>query len=146
MRVRKKLFKILKIAAIVFGVIYVLFIITRLSGGFLTYVPFSGRIFHLSQEDVDKISIQSGTSGNVIEFTEPEERAEIIEKLKDLRYYVWLPDPSVLIPRGGWEYRFRFHREGETTSYRFGDNFIVANGFIYLVDQAQLESFAQEIP
>ena len=81
MRVRKKLFKILKIAAVVFGVIYVLFIITRLSGGFLTYVPFSGRIFHLSQEDVDKISIQSGTSGNVIEFTEPEERAEIIEKL-----------------------------------------------------------------
>ena len=139
---KKRLPKPVKIILIIVLIIYLLFVLTRLTGRFLTYIPFSGRIFSLQEGDAERISIEYGGSF-IADYADAEAKKEIIEKLNAIRYSAWLPDPKVLFSAGGWTYRFRFWQGTEVISYEFGENWIRANGFLYLVSQSQMEVFIQ---
>ncbi len=139
---RVKLPKFLKAIIVVILVLYSLFVITRLTGRFLVYVPFSGRIFNIQENDLESLVIRH--YGEEVVYSDPAEKQPVIDQLNTLRYSVWLPDPKLLLSSGGWEYMFRLYQGKSFVDYEFGENFIRANGFIYLLKKGQTEQFIQE--
>ncbi|MBQ5953434.1 MAG: hypothetical protein IJL47_05285 [Lachnospiraceae bacterium] len=118
---RVKLPKFLNAIIVVILVLYSLFVITRLMGRFLVYVPFSGRIFNIQENDLESLVIRH--YGEEVVYSDPAEKQPVIDQLNALRYSVWLPDPKLLLSSGGWEYMFRLYQGESFVDYEFGENF-----------------------
>ncbi len=136
--------KALKIVFIIILIIYFLFVLTRLTGRYLTYIPFSGRVFSFSENDVEMVDLMHYEK--VVAYSSLEEKKLIIEKLGALHYVAWLPDPGLLLGMGGQEYRIRIWKDDNTlTQYAFGDHYIKANGFVYVMRKSQMNELINSI-
>lgn len=89
-----------------------------------TFVPFTGKLFDLNPEHPIMVQLQSGTTGQSITFTDPEQIREANDYLNGFRYVFWRPK---LLATSGWSYRVSLG----TLSYEFGENWIRVNNIIY---------------
>lgn len=125
----KKRVKVLIIVGGLFLFGFILFAATRYSA-YTTYVPFTGRIFSISEDKVDIVKIQSGGSGDFIDYSEQPEIQNFITELNGIRYKYWIPD--IPLAMSGWNYRIVIYYGEESVSYYFGESHIKVRGIIYL--------------
>lgn len=129
----------------IFGIIvfsiYLIFAVTRYSGH-TTFIPFSGRVLNVEAEELDLIFIQSGTSGEMITYTSPDELQEMTDYLNGFRYVFWLPKNPV--PASGWTYRAVLDfSDGTKESYYFGKNWLEVRGVRYFSASEYFEEWAE---
>ena len=117
------------VVGILFLSVYFIFAVTRYSGH-TTFIPFTGRVLNIDMEDIDLYYIQSGTSGEIISYTDADEIKEITDRLNGFRYICWLPKNP--IPAGGWTYRVVLDfSNGTKESYHFGRTWLEVRGVRY---------------
>lgn len=124
----------LRIVLIALFVLIIILIFVRFanskSSRYTTYTPFTGCVFNISEDDVDLIQIQSGSTGELIDFSEEQEIHDFIERLNSFRSYCWVP--NLLEGKiNGWSYRIIISFIDESESFYFGDNWVNVNGIVY---------------
>lgn len=123
----KKRFVVLIIFAVIIVLGCILFVSTRYST-YTTYIPFSGRIFSITENEVSAIRIQQ--AGDISDYSEQSDLQGIVETLNSFRYNYWIPD--IPLEMQGWDYRIVIYNGDDSVSYYFGDKSITVNGIIYV--------------
>ena len=111
-------------------VIYMPFVTTRYSR-YSTCIPFSGKLFLINCEKLEKISLMNGTTGDrVVYKSGSDEFASMVKYLNTFRYNFWVPD--IPIKRSGYEYYIGLHWSDTTwTMCLFNDRAIRVRGVWY---------------
>ena len=128
--------KFVKTLFILLAVLAVVFAATRYSR-LTTYIPFTGRIFHVSPEEVRSIRVASSDSCTEVNFETEEELEEICNVLNNLRYQWWIP--KIPLEMGGWSRAVFIYTEDRHYFFQYGDSFLLCRGIWYWISP---ESFA----
>ena len=115
------------IPVLVLALAYLIVFVPSRFSAYTTYIPFSGKVFQISADDVDTITFWK--YGETIVYTDSEDKAEIVNLLNGFRYWYWMP--SLPVGMGGWTYMIDIDGDSKSENYVFGDSWIKVNG-LYL--------------
>lgn len=140
---RRKLIK--RIGASFLTVVCILtaiFIVTRYSR-YTTYIPFSGRIFDVTPEEVRKIRVANSDACIEVNFDTEEGLEEICDVLNSLRYRSWFP--SIPIGMGGWSCGIFIYSENQHYFYQFGEEYLLCRGIWYKITPETLSPLLEYV-
>lgn len=132
---RHKFLLRLLIIAIIFIILFTIFAVTRFSQ-YTIYVPFSGRIFNISNDQVKLIQVQNGSTGEYINFTNAGELNDFIVNINGLKYNYWIT--TGILKSDGWSYRIIIHFQDDYFSYEFDDTWVEVHGVRYITSNTFL--------
>lgn len=122
-------------------IIVILLIAAAIGACFLAqkYNLFSKHIFNFNSADVERIHLQSGTTGKMIDYQDSSEIQEVTDYLNSFVYKNRAPGP----PEGidGWSYGITLYIDGEKYPYQFDANRILVDDTWYIGENDYFSQF-----
>lgn len=133
------------------GAVYQLFIFPRTDSSFLTFQPFSGKLFDLEPAELERITVREENNyDDVHSYTSPEDLEWAAGILNSFRYSYWVPDfreekdwvPAGCYPRSitiSKKPKYRFGKSEATGFSLHGDDRIFTVNTWFYCDTSQLD-------
>ena len=135
---KKRWIVLLTVVCLLLGV----FVVTRYSTH-TTYVPFSGRIFDIAPDEVQRIRVANSGACIFLEFETESELEEICQVLNNLRYQWWFPD--IPIPKGGWSCCVFLDTDNGTKLFEFNSKSLLSRGIWFRITPETLAPLAEYV-
>lgn len=104
---------------------YLAFVVIRYSE-YSMYIPFIGRVFRLNGEEVEKIRMVSGSTGNIADVEDEETVRELVDYLNSFRCQYWVP--KIPLEAGGYSFALWIELNGESNYFQLTPDSILVKG------------------